>query len=324
MPKAPFGDLLQFLRRMYPADYTGDRTDGELLNRFVTEREEEAFTVLVHRHARMVLGVCQRILGDQHLAEDSFQATFIVLARRAASVGWHRSVGTWLYAVAQRVALKAKAKASAVRNRERESGNMPRAERLDEQTWQELRSIIDEEIGRLPEKYQAPLVLCYLEGKSHDRAAKELDCAKTTLERRLSRGRELLRKQLIRRGVTLSAAVLGAALSEKVMGAPVAAVLTKNTVQAAVHVLAGKAIAGGCLTARALALAEEVMVGMGIVKGKLVVIALALGLAVGGGWAGYKALAATSWPASAAARCASACPKKQRGSSRETRPCLSP
>src|SRR5207302_4083812 len=104
----------------------------------------------------------------------------------------------------------------------------------------ELTSIIDEEIGRLPEKYQAPLVLCHLEGKSHDRAARELGCAKTTLERRLARGRELLRRQLIRRGVALSAPVLATALGEKVMGAPLGAMLMMTTVQAAAQLIAGK------------------------------------------------------------------------------------
>src|SRR5438105_4649890 len=109
MPKAPFSDLLQYLRRMCSAVDVGD-SDGELLQRFVTEREEGAFTVLVQRHGPMVLGVCHRVLGDLHLAEDSFQATFIVLARRAASIRSRAVLGTWLYAVAQRIAMKAKVK----------------------------------------------------------------------------------------------------------------------------------------------------------------------------------------------------------------------
>src|ERR1700694_2139916 len=128
MPRATFGDLLQNLRKMYPTEDAGDRTDGELLNLFVTLHEEDAFTILVQRHGPMVLSVCQRLLGDLQLAEDAFQATFIVLARRAGSIGWHRSVGNWLYAVAQRVAMKAKAKATAWRNRERQLPNMPRSE----------------------------------------------------------------------------------------------------------------------------------------------------------------------------------------------------
>jgi len=287
MPKTPFCNVIQYLRTIYPIGDVGDRTDGELLRRFVTDREDAAFTALVQRHGAMVLGVCQRLLGDFHLAEDAFQATFIVLARKAATVRSRTSLGTWLYAVAQRVAMKAKAKSALRRDRERESGNMPRAEHLDEHTWQELRPIIDEEIGRLPEKYQAPLILCYLEGKSQEKAAKELGLAKGTVARRLGSGREMLRRQLIRRGVTLSAGVLTTALCDKVMGARVAALLTVKTVQAAAGVIAGKAVAGGCLTASALGLAEEAMIGMVSVKGTLVAIALAFGLAIGGlGWAG--------------------------------------
>ena len=300
MPKAPFADLLHYLRHLYPADAGGNSADGELLNRFISAHDEDAFTALVHRHGSMVLSVCQRLLGDRHLAEDSFQATFIVLARRAATIRSRTSLGTWLYAVAQRVALKAKGKTAAWRNRERQSGTMTSGHQLNEHTWQELRSILDEEIARLPEKYQAPLVLCYLEAKSHDRAAKELGCAKTTLERRLSRGRELLRLRLIRRGVTLSAAALATTLGDKAMAVPVGVSLTINTVKAAIDVIAGKALADGFLAARAVVLAEEAMVGMAGVKGKLVLLVLVVGLAIGGaGWACYGALGETSQPAEA-------------------------
>ena len=138
-------------------------------------------------------------------------------------------------------------------------------------------------------------MLCYLESKSHDRAAKELGCPKTTLERRLSRGRELLRKQLIRRGVTLSAAGLTAVLCEKSMAATVGVSLVIKTAQAAVGVAAGKGVAVGCLTARAVALAEEAMAGVSALSGKLVGMVVAIGVIVGGaGWAGYKSLAETS------------------------------
>jgi RNA polymerase sigma factor (sigma-70 family) len=291
MPKAPFSDILQYLRRMYPAEDAADRPDSDLLNRFVTQGEDAAFTVLLERHAAMVMGVCVRVLGDLHGAEDAFQATFVVLARRAPSIALRGSLGPWLYAVAQRIALRAKAQITVQRNRERRYSDMPRAARLDEHSWQELRSVLDEEIGRLPEKYRAPLVLCYFEGKSQDRAAKELGWAKSTLDRRLSRGRELLRKQLIRRGITLSAAMLATALCEKVAGAAVSATITINTVKAATSVLAGKVVAGGYISARALALAEEAIVGLLAMKGKLVLVVIVIGLAVGGvGWAGYGAL----------------------------------
>jgi len=165
---------------------------------------------------------------------------------------------------------------------------MASEDRLDERTWQELRSIIDEEIARLPDKYQAPLVLCHLEGKSHNRAAKELGCAKTTLERRLCRGRELLRQLFVKRGITLSTGVLATVLSDKVAGAPLSALLTANTVKAAACVISGKTLIGVCLTARALALAEEAMVGMVAVKAKLIVLVMTFGLVIGGAsWAGF-------------------------------------
>src|SRR5262245_44206547 len=129
MPKAPFGELLQYLHKMYPPDDPGS-TDAELLDRFIAQHDQDAFTVLVHRHASMVLGLCQRLLGDRHLAEDAFQATFIILARRAATIRSRTSLGAWLHGVGHQVAVRAKAKVAASRNRERESGNMRRGEQL--------------------------------------------------------------------------------------------------------------------------------------------------------------------------------------------------
>ena len=177
---------------------------------------------------------------------------------------------------------------------------MRTAEPLDDLTWQELRSLLDEEIGRLAEKYRAPLVLCYFEGKTYDQAARELGWPKSSLTRRLSRARELLRQQLVRRGMTLSAGVLATALCEKVSGAPVGAMLIINTVKAAESLAAGTVVASGCLSAQAITLAQEAVTGMVGIKGKLVVIMLALGLAVGGaGLAGYGTFTPKDMPAKA-------------------------
>jgi RNA polymerase sigma factor (sigma-70 family) len=195
MPKPFFGDVLRYVHKTCRKPDAGERTDGELLDRIVTQRDEDAFAVLVERHGPMVLGVCRRVLGDLHLAEDSFQATFIVLARRAASIGLHGSLGPWLYAVAQRIACKSKVQTTGRRIRERRFANMASGESTDNQTWAEIRSVLDEEIGRLPEKYRAPLVLCYFEDKSQERAAQELGWAKGTLARRLTRTRALLQQQ---------------------------------------------------------------------------------------------------------------------------------
>jgi len=303
MPQAPFQDVLSYLRRVCAAEHARDLPDSQLLERYQAQREETAFAVLVRRHGPMVLGVCQRLIGDAHAAEDAFQGTFLVLARRAGSIRKKASVGSWLYGVARRVAAKAKAETAARRNRERRVVDMPGTEPLDELTWQELRSVLDEEIGRLPEKYRAPIVLCYLEGKSYDLAARDLGWAKGTLARRLGRARDLLRQQLTRRGLALSAGVLATALGEKALAAPVAALLTIRTVKAAMSFAAGKAVATGCVSAGAVALAEEVIRGTVAYKATLVVIALVLGFSVGGaGLAGYARLNQGEQPAQAEAK----------------------
>src|SRR5262249_19132425 len=137
-----------------------DLTDGELLQRFLTNREGAAFTILLQRHGPMVLGVCRRVLGDAHAAEDCFQATFLVLLRRAASLQNRQPLAGWLHGVARRIALRARAQSATRRDRERGAGHMPRATSLDDLTWQELRCVLDEEVGRLPQKYRDPVVLC--------------------------------------------------------------------------------------------------------------------------------------------------------------------
>jgi RNA polymerase sigma factor (sigma-70 family) len=298
MAQATLGDVLRHLRRLCEPGGARDLTDGELLERFRTRREEAAFAVLVERHGPMVLGVCRRVLRDAHAAEDAFQATFLVLVRRAASIRKRDSVAGWLYGVAQRIAARARAQVAARRTRERQAGAMPRADGLDEPTWQELRSALDEEIGALPEKYRAPVVLCYLEGKSYDQAARELGCPKSSLASRLSRARELLRKQLGRRDLGLPAGALAGALAEVAAAAPVAALLTLNTVKAATLVAAGKAAPGGCLSAQTIALAEEAMKGMPGTKGKLALALLTLALAVGVAGAG-RLFTPSSGPAAA-------------------------
>ncbi|MCI0458871.1 MAG: sigma-70 family RNA polymerase sigma factor, partial [Gemmataceae bacterium] len=289
MPQVSLRNLFWFLRQARAAHEGEELSDGALLERFLTRRDEAAFEALLERHGPMVLGVCRRVLGDAHDAEDAFQATFLVLARRASSIRAQTSVGSWLYGVAQRIACKARAQAATRRDRERRAVDMRDSEPLDELTWQELRGVLDEEVGRLPEKYRAAVVLCHLEGKSYEQAARELGCPKSTLASRLTRALELLRGQLTGRGLALSAAALATALTAKATAAPVAALLSLNVVKAATCVVGGKTLEAGLLSPRALTLAEEAMKGMIGIKGKLVVLLLALGLAVGGGLAGHAA-----------------------------------
>jgi RNA polymerase sigma factor (sigma-70 family) len=289
MAPGTLNDVLRQLRKLCQGEADRDLGDGDLLERFLARREETAFAILVQRHGPMVLGVCQRVLKDPHAAEDAFQASFLVLARRSATIRKRGSLASWLYGVAQRIALRARARGAAQRSRERRSGEMPRAEALDELTWQELRSVLDEEIGSLPERYRAPVVLCYLEGKSYEQAARELGWPKSSLASRLSRARGVLRERLARRGVALSAAALAAGLAERAAGAALPALLVLNTVKGVTLFAAGKAAAGP-LSAQALALGEESMKGMLGFKGKALIALLVAGLGAGlAGLAGHAA-----------------------------------
>src|SRR5437588_3127598 len=158
MPAERLHLVLRHLRRIVHADQARDLTDAELLQRFLGSREEAAFTLLLQRHGPMVLGVCRRVLRGAHEIEDAFQATFLVLARRAASIRRQHSLASWLYGVALRVARRARDQATLRSRHERRAATMPRREPVEEPTWEELRDILDEEIAALPEKFRAPLV----------------------------------------------------------------------------------------------------------------------------------------------------------------------
>jgi RNA polymerase sigma factor (sigma-70 family) len=219
--------VLRHIRELAAAEGAGALDDHQLLQRFATVREEAAFAALVRRHGPLVLGVCRRILHDPHDAEDAFQATFLALARRAASVGRRAALATWLYQVAYHAALRTR-KLSAVR-RQHEGKVPPRRphDPLAEVTGRELLAVLDEELARLPERLRSPLVLCYLEGKARDEAARELGWSLGTLKRRLEQGRAVLHARLAGRGLSLAALLAaglgGAAVSTSLAGATVAA-----------------------------------------------------------------------------------------------------
>jgi RNA polymerase sigma factor (sigma-70 family) len=282
MAQTSLASVLRYLRNTYDLPQSQDLTDSDLLERFLTSHDEAAFTLLVQRHGPMVLGVCRRVLGDIHSAEDSFQATFLVLVRRAASIRKKQSVGSWLHGVAQRIALRSRAKAALRSQRETQSAQMPRSEALDALTCQELRTVLDEEIGLLPETCRAAIVLCHLEGKTLNQAAPELGWPRGSLANRLARGRQLLRQRLARRGITLSAAALASTLGHRASAAALTASLTIRTVKAAVSLAAGKSVAAGCLSTHAVAMAEEAIKGMPTLGAKVVLLLLALGLVLGG------------------------------------------
>jgi RNA polymerase sigma factor (sigma-70 family) len=199
-------------RRLEPASVdanpsgVGAPADQLLWDRFVARGDQVAFTDLVRRHGPMVLGVCRRVLRHPQDAEDAFQATFLVLARKARSVGQPERLSSWLYGVAYRTALKARSRALA-RRREVPVTDVS-APQPSDPVLTEVREALDEELNRLPERFRTPLVLCYLEGKSTQDAARELGCPKGTVLSRLARGRDRLRRRLVRRGLVLTGAAL--------------------------------------------------------------------------------------------------------------------
>jgi RNA polymerase sigma factor (sigma-70 family) len=263
-------EVLRHLRELSDAQGMRDLADGELLERFHGRREEVAFAALVERHGPLVWGVCRRVLADAHRAEDAFQATFLILARKAASIRKLGSVGSWLHGVAYRVSLKARTRDQATRARERRFVEMRRSDPTDELAWHELRAVLDEELSRLPEKYRAPVVLCYLEGQTHDQAARQLGCPRTSLSSRLGRARALLHERLARRGLALSAGLLATVLAGKAAAEGVPALVALSAVRAATD---------GAVSPSAAALAQGVLQTMTVTK-VTVTAALALLLAV--------------------------------------------
>jgi RNA polymerase sigma factor (sigma-70 family) len=221
------------LRPPVPLPDDAATTDGQLLERFARLGDRDAFSRLVQRHGPMVLGVCFRVLNNEHDADDAFQATFLVLARRASAIRKSESVGSWLYGVAYRIAVRARSDAARRRVVEGRAEAMVQQDPVGDLAWQELRPVLDEELARLPAKYRVPLVLCYLEGKTNTEAAAELGWTKGTVSGRLARARDLLRNRLTRRGLKMSAVLLALLLSWKRSALAVSPRLLEVTVKAA-------------------------------------------------------------------------------------------
>lgn len=205
-------------------------TDSELLDLFSSQADQQAFEVLVHRHAALVLATARRILGNAHDAEDVCQAAFLLLAQKAASRRWQPSVASWLHQTAHHLALKARRTVARRDRREERAAPRHPTEPLDELTGRELLAVLDEELLALPEPLRAPLVLCYLEGMTRDEAAEHLGCPLSTLKKRLERGRSQLHAALTRRGLGLSVGLLSTLLSREAATAVPAALvrLTAN------------------------------------------------------------------------------------------------
>jgi RNA polymerase sigma factor (sigma-70 family) len=264
---------VRHLRNVLAVREIAGLTEAELWARYVRQSDEAAFETLVHRHGPMVFDVCRRILGNEQDAEDAFQATFLVLVRKAASLHSPGSLANWLYGVARRTALEARN--AAARRRAKEASVPPRSLDTDHSSA-ELRTVIDQELARLAEKYRATLVLCDLEGKTRSEAARLLGLAEGTVASRLARGRSILAKRLARRG--FAGSLLTVALTEGTASACVPAKLVERTVRMAFESAAAEAAMKAMLLGRVIVLTEGVLQSMFLTKVKC---ALAVLLVVG-------------------------------------------
>jgi RNA polymerase sigma factor (sigma-70 family) len=314
MAQGKHNGVLRQLRRVALRHDGAGLTDAELLECYLTWRGEDAFASLLQRHGPMVLGVCRRVLRNEADAHDAFQATFLVFVRKAASIRHRQLLGNWLYGVAHKTALKAKALDRRRRAKERQAALRPAAMPPDDAA-QELLARLDEALGRLPDKYRVPIVLCDLEGKPLKEAARQLGCPQGTVASRLARAREKLARRLACSGVLFSGAVVGTALVQGTMSACVPVSLMVSTVQAATAIAAGNAATAGMISTEVVALTEGVVKAMRMTKLRTlttVVLAVTL-LGGGGGLLTYRTLGAErpSAPSLAAG------PDKQAGAAQE-------
>jgi RNA polymerase sigma-70 factor (ECF subfamily) len=269
--------------RMLAADVAGV-SDGELLSRYLAKRDENAFAAIVRRHGPMVLGVCHRILRNGSDIDDAFQATFLVLVRKADTIRPRGMVGNWLYGVAYQTAVRARSLLAKRRSREVQMAKMPETAAPDTaELWADLQPLLDRELHALPDKYRMPIVLCDLEGMSRREAAAQLNWPEGTVAGRLTRGRKLLAGRLSSRGVSLSVGSLVAALADQAALAQLPSPVVESTVKATMLFAAGSS--PGVISQFTAELTQGVLTAMLISKLKMAMaVALMLGfLGVGAG-----------------------------------------
>ena len=292
MPGAKWSQVVRLLGFLRQRNGQGaSTTDGQLLERFVQTRDESAFELLLWRHGAMVLNVCRRLVQSEEDAEDAFQATFLALVKQARSIRRCESLAGWLYRVAYRTALEARRRRSRIGGHEKQVAFALDAAVTEEPAWDRLRPILDEEVGRLPERLRLPMILCYLEGHTNEEAARQLGCPVGTVFSRLAKGRAVLRTRLLRRGLTMSVAGLAALLSHHAATASPAPALVAASLKSALFTAAGKA---GAVSSQVASLTEGVLKAMFLKK---ITITAALFLVVaflvaGGGGLLYHALQA--------------------------------
>jgi RNA polymerase sigma factor (sigma-70 family) len=287
------------LRTIAVKQATAALSDQQLLEAFLTQRSEASFTALVERHGSMVFSVCRRVLHHAQDAEDAFQATFLVLARNAGSIRKRGSVSSFLHGVAYHTATKLRLASARRTRRERKCDCSPSLEGTDDITWRELRLVLDEELARLPEHSRAPLVLCYLEGRTQDEAARQLGWSKGTFRRRLDRARDLLRRRLTRRGLALSAALCTPLLAGLSAPAAMPATLARSATRTGLRVVSGEPMAG-VIPGRVAALANGGLLSGLTIRVKTVSAVLLTIVLAGSGFLAHQQFGPAQQPAQAA------------------------
>jgi RNA polymerase sigma factor (sigma-70 family) len=271
------------LQTLFSVGRLGALSDGGLLEQFAAQQEEATFETLVWRHGSMVWGVCRRVLRNHHDAEDAFQATFLVLARKGHSIAHRELIANWLYGVAYQTALKARSTRAKRRIREGQTTNMPEPEAVSLAMLDDRTELLDRELSRLPEKFRIPIVLCELEGKSHREAAEQLGWPIGTVSGRLSRAKAMLARRLSRQGVSLAAGSLAVLMAQDAASASMPTNLIASTAHAASLVMAGQAATAGAVSAKVSALTKGSLKAMSLGKVKRVTLVL---LALAGAGAG--------------------------------------
>ena len=259
------GAALGQIHRLFGDGTLAGLSDAQLLKQYVKHRDEFAFEALVQLHGPMVMSVCRGILADPNDADDAFQASFLLLARKAGSLRAGGALGGWLHRVSCRVALQVKSDAARRRDRERRAAELAGRSSLSSEPWDDRIAILHEEIDRLPERYRQPIVLCYLEEMTYQQAASHLNWTEGSTQGRLRRAKDLLKARLIRRGVTLAGAGLSTLTIPRTTSA-VSTAIHRATVRAARHFVLGEAAAVGTVSTATNALVNQALRTMTITK----------------------------------------------------------
>jgi RNA polymerase sigma factor (sigma-70 family) len=262
----PVNTVIRQLRRVVRLQNGARQTDAELLTSFIDQRDEAAFEAFVRRHGPMVLGVCRRVVRTHHDAEDAFQAAFLVLARKASTIQPRKMAANWLYGVAYRTAMKARAMSAKRRTREKPLNEVSEPEAAPRDQWSDLQSLLDRELNGLPDNYRVPILLCDVEGTTIKEAARQLGWPQGTMAGRLARGRKLLAKRLANRGLEPSVGLLATIVSREMVAPAVPTSLTGSTVEAVARTIAGKSAVAGLVRYRVAVLMEGVLKGMLLTK----------------------------------------------------------